>query len=204
MIKLGKITEYLEENLSARRFKHSINVASEAEKLANKYGADVVKAKIAGLVHDCAREKKRERMIEYVLEEGLQLDAVTTEVKELLHGAAAIHICKKQFEIFDEEILSAVMYHTTGRADMSLLDKVVFLADYIEPAREFPEIEELKKLSYTDIDNAMLFAYDTTIKYVISKKGLIHPNSIIGRNDILIKLENRSQNTTEGIGGMKK
>jgi predicted HD superfamily hydrolase involved in NAD metabolism len=183
--------EHLNNSISSKRYIHSVNVSTTAVKLAEFYGCDAVKAEIAGLVHDCAREFNVELLLDCLVEESMVVDDLTLGVKELLHGPAAVHICRKVFGIEDEEILSAVRYHTTGRENMSLLEKIIYLSDFIEPGRSFDGVEEIRGLAFKNLDKALLLAFNLSIEYVISKNGLIHVNTILSRNYLLKELQNK-------------
>jgi len=189
LLDLNLIMKHLNNSISPKRFVHSINVSATAVKLAEFYGCDAVKAEIAGLVHDCARELDIELLLNCLAEEDIAADDLTLSVKELLHGPAAIHICRKVFGIEDEEILSAVMYHTTGKENMSLLEKIIYLSDFIEPSRSFEGVEELRGLAFENLDKALLQAFNSSIEYIISKNGLIHINTILSRNYVLKELQ---------------
>lgn len=191
MLDLNSITVWLKNNLSTKRYIHTINVSDTAAKLAEFYGCDANKAGIAGLVHDCARELDMDELLNCLAAEGIEADALTLSERELLHGPAAIHICRKVFDIEDEEILSAVRYHTTGKENMSLLEKMIYLSDFIEPARSFDGVEEVRGLAFGKLEEALLLAYNLSIRYIISKNGLIHMDTILSRNHILGELQNR-------------
>lgn len=186
---LNLIMEYLKNSISSKRYTHSINVSATATKLAEHYGCNAAKAGIAGLVHDCARELDRPLLLDCLTEEGIAADDLTLSVKELLHGPAAVHICRKAFGIEDEEILNAVRYHSTGRENMSLLEKIIYLSDFIEPSRSFEGVEELRKLAFDNLNKALLLAFDSSIRYIISKNGLIHVDTIQSRNYVLKELK---------------
>ncbi|HYE81232.1 MAG TPA: bis(5'-nucleosyl)-tetraphosphatase (symmetrical) YqeK [Clostridia bacterium] len=181
----NSITEYLKSSLSLKRFIHSINVSSTAVKLAEFYGCNSEKAGIAGLVHDCARELDRPLLLDCIAKEGIIVDDLTLSIKELLHGPAAVHICRKVFDIKDEDILSAVSYHTTGKENMTLLEKIIYLSDFIEPSRCFEGVEELRGLAFRNLDEALLLAFNLSIEYIISKNAPIHVNTILSRNYVL-------------------
>lgn len=185
LVDQSKILEFLQQNLSPKRYRHSLNVSRTAEKLAALYGCDAYKAKIAGLVHDCARELDKETLINYIKEECITADDVTLSIRELLHGPAAVHICRNIFGIQDEGILGAVRYHTTGKENMSILEKVIYLSDFIEPDRSFEGVAELRELAGRNLDRALLKAFDLSIEYVISKSGLIHIDTVLSRNFII-------------------
>jgi len=184
------MTEYLKNNISHKRYVHSLNVSATAVKLAELYGCDTVKAGIAGLVHDCARELDIKLLLNYLAKEDIAADDLTLSVKELLHGPAAIYLCRKIFGIEDGEILNAIRYHTTGRENMTLLEKIIYLSDFIEPGRSFDGVEELRELAVENLDKALLIAFNSSIEYIISKNGLIHVNTILSRNYVLKQLQN--------------
>lgn len=189
MLDLNSIEDYLKNSISSKRYIHSINVSSTAVELARFYGCDILKAEVAGLVHDCARELDRIQLLDCLAAEGMVVDDLTLCVKELLHGPAAVHICRRVFGIEDKDILDAVQYHTTGRENMTLLEKVIYLSDFIEPARDFDGVEELRGLAFKDLSEALLSALNSSIEYVISKNGLIHVDTILSRNYLIKEIK---------------
>lgn len=182
------ILNYLKKHLSKKRYIHSINVSDVAEKLARYYGYDYNKAKLAGLVHDCAKDSSLTEQIYYAKNCGFPVDEVTFKVRELLHAPASVYICRKVFNILDMDILYSIRYHTTGKSDMSLLEKIIFIADIIEPNREFECVEAIRNLAYDDLDSALLCALDSSIVYVVGKKALLHPDTIYARNYLINSL----------------
>jgi len=136
-------------------------------------------------VHDCARDLEKPLQLKCLKEEGIEADELTLNIEELLHGPAAVHICRKVFAIEDEEILSAVRYHTTGKENMSLLEKIIYLSDFIEPSRSFPGVEELRGLAFKNLDKALLLAFNSSILYILSKNEYVHINTILARNHVL-------------------
>ena len=158
MLDTEKIKEKLQSALSIERYIHTLGVAGEAEKLAGKYGGEelVKKAVYAGLLHDCAKD-------------------YPADMKRLL-GA---EVARREYGVEDEEILEAIRWHTTGKADMTVLDKIIFIADYIEPNREsFDGLEEARRLAYEDLDKAMKYILESTIEYVKARKRHLHPYSL--------------------------
>ena len=138
MMEESKIMNYLRLKLSEKRYTHSLGVADEAKKLAERYNADVNKAYIAGLVHDVAKEVKPDEARELLRDKfGIYLDSVTYNVPKLLHAHLGACFAQTEFGIYDAEILDAIKYHTTAKADMSILTKIIYIADYIEPNRSF-------------------------------------------------------------------
>lgn len=180
-----KIMDYLKENLKESRLKHSLGVKDTAVKLAKIYHEDVEKARIAGLVHDCAKYMKNEDMLNIAEKSGYNINEVCLKNPSLLHGVAGSYVAKNIMEIDDEYILNAITYHTTGRRNMTLLEKIIFMADYIEPSRDFPGVEDVRKLAYEDIDKALLKSLDKTIAYVIKEGQLLHVDTVEARNYIL-------------------
>lgn len=164
----AQIKEYIENNYSDHRKTHTIGVAKVAKELARIYGADEKKAEIAALFHDMYRGITVERNNFYV--NCLGLDQKYLDNCNLAHGKIAAIVMKRDFDIEDEEILNAVSFHTTGRVGMSLLEKIIYIADAIEPGRVYPNVEEIRKIAYEDIDKAVYKAMANTILYV-EKRG---------------------------------
>ena len=185
-----EIKKRLKELLKDKRYVHSLGVASVSRHLAETYGyADPDKAELAGLVHDCAKNLPLVEMQQLTDEGRIPMDLALYNSKALLHGPAGSVLARKLFGITDEEILSAVYYHTTGHPDMQLLEKIVFLADYIEPSRDFPGVDKLRRLSEISLDKAVLAAYASTISHLLDTNAFIYPLTMEGRNDLLKKME---------------
>ncbi|SNX55164.1 bis(5'-nucleosyl)-tetraphosphatase (symmetrical) YqeK [Thermoanaerobacterium sp. RBIITD] len=180
--------------LNEKRFKHSIGVMDTAVKLAERYGADVEKARVAGLLHDCAKNLSSEELIALAEKYNIELDDVLRHSPFLLHGPVGGYLIRDNFGVCDEEIKRAVMLHTTGDKDMTLLDKIIFLADFIEPGRDFEGVDVLRKTADEDLDKAVIMALDRTIEFVIKNNQLLYNKTVIARNDMLIKLEKSNIN----------
>lgn len=188
MMEESKIKKYLENALSEKRFKHSLGVAEEAERLADKYGADKKKAYLAGLVHDVAKEIDMDSARNMLKDRfGIRVDPVTYNVPKLLHAPLGACLAQTEFGIFDAEILDAVKYHTTAKADMSLLTKIIYMADYIEPNRDFDGVEELRKQAYQDLDEAIITGLDYTISELLSDGKMFHPDTVHARNYLILQ-----------------
>jgi predicted HD superfamily hydrolase involved in NAD metabolism len=185
---LDKIDDYLKKNLKEIRYTHTLGVRNASISLAAQYGEDIKKAEIAGILHDCAKNLKNEDLLKMALESGYKIDYISMVEPQLLHGLCGSIIAEKTMGVSDKYILDSIIYHTTGRENMTRLDKIIYLADYIEPNRNFQGVDYLRNLSYIDLDKAMLYAFDNTIKYVISKGKLIHMETIKGRNYILQRI----------------
>ena len=182
-----KIVEYLRSNLRYKRFEHSLSVRDTAVELAKFHKADVEKARLAGLVHDCAKDKSGEELLGIASAAGYHVDEISMDSPKLLHGLVGAIIAKDVMGIEDEDVLNAVTYHTTGRKGMSMLEKIIYIADYVEPLREFPGVDKMRQDVYVNLDSAMLYAFDSTIRYVIERGQMIHPYSVEGRNYVIIE-----------------
>ncbi len=176
------------DQLSIVRFKHSLNVAHVAHQLAKHHGASADHAAIAGLLHDIAREYSDAELLTIAESLKMVLSPVERAIPMLLHGIIGAHIAKINFEISETSILSAIMFHVTGKANMTLLEKILFIADYTEPLRRFPEVNLVRKISFQDIDKAVILAIDSSLDYLLKDKKVIHEDSIRCRNDYLLKL----------------
>jgi len=187
---LDQIKDKIKLNIKPSRYIHSENVMEAAKNLAGIYGANVDKAAIAGILHDCAKGRTAKELLSLCEKFDMHVDNIEKRQPELLHGPVGAFIAEMDYGIKDEEILNAIRVHTTGKEDMNILEKIVFLADYIEPGRNFPGVCEIREWACKDIDRAIIIALDTTIKYVIAMGGLIHPDSIGARNYLLLQRAN--------------
>ncbi|MDF2504397.1 bis(5'-nucleosyl)-tetraphosphatase (symmetrical) YqeK [Clostridium sp.] len=181
----AKMEEYLKKNLKEARLNHSFGVRDTAEMLAKKYGEDSYKARIAGLIHDCAKQMDKNKILDICTENGYKLDYIVSKNPGIMHGAVGAIIAKKVMEVEDEDILNAIEYHTTGRKNMSLLEKIVYLADYIEPSRDFPGVDKLRETVNKGLNKGLLLSFNSTIELIISRGDLIHLNTIEARNYII-------------------
>ncbi|NSW89605.1 MAG: HD domain-containing protein [Firmicutes bacterium] len=183
---LEEIKEKLKKNIKPERYIHSINVMNTASDLAGYYSVDKRKAEVAGILHDCARDFQKENMYELCREFGIEIDEIKKRQPELLHGPVGAYIAEADYGIKDEAILEAIRVHTTGKENMSMLEKIIFISDYIEPGRKFPGVNNIREWALKDIDRAMVFAFDSTIRYVLEKGTLLHPDTVSARNYIIM------------------
>lgn len=190
-MKLTEIQNDLKNRLSERRYVHSAGVAASAYMLAEKYGYDPEKAELAGWLHDCAKEMKLREMQDIIDKQNLQVDEYMRSSRALLHGPAGSIMVKTVYGIEDRDIQDAIFFHTTGHPQMGLLDKIIFLADYIEPGRDFPGINIIRKNAKKDLDVAVLSAYDATIRYLLEQKEYIYELTFFGRNDLIKYMGNK-------------
>jgi predicted HD superfamily hydrolase involved in NAD metabolism len=172
----------VQKELSPRRFQHVCGVVQMAEELAKRFGTDVEKARLAAWIHDYAREWPVERLTQTAKEAGV--DPSFFEVTELLHGPIAAANAPKWFGIEDEDVRNAVRYHTSGRPGMSLLEKIVCLADAIEPGRRYPGVEQLRQIAEHDLEEALARQIDGTIQFLIKSNQPIFPLTVLARNEL--------------------
>ncbi len=175
-------------HLGDRLYRHSVGVAETAAALAVRYGGDRQRAYLAGLLHDYGKAYTREELCQKAELLGLRLDRITLAEKRLLHAPVGAALLQHELGLTDPAVLKAVAYHTTGREKMSLLEKVLYLADLIEPERDFDGVEKLREIAFTCLDAALLAAVDQTIQSVIRRGLLLHPRSIYFRNSLLASL----------------
>ena len=174
---MKKIKKYLKKHLTKERYHHTVGVAYTAMSMAMKYNPQpdnnefMIKAEIAGLLHDCAKCMDNDKKIRICNKNQISYSKIEAENPYLLHGKVGAYIARKEFDILDEDILNAITWHTTGRPDMSLLEKIIFVADYIEPSRRpIPELNLIRQLAFTDIDQAVIKILENTMKY-LNEKG---------------------------------
>lgn len=177
--------EILKKRLSAKRYTHSVGVANTAAKLAGMFQYPMDKAYLAGLLHDYAKDLNGSQLLEIAQEYGLIQDPVEILRPDLLHGPVAAFLLKKEGMITDPQILHAIQYHTTGYPEMDWLARLIYVADYIEPGREFPGVERLRQISYKDINLGMLAGLDHTMRFLIEQGGFLHPYSVQIRNRLI-------------------
>jgi predicted HD superfamily hydrolase involved in NAD metabolism len=191
-----KIVAQLSKILSPRRLEHSIGVSHTADIMAEQFGCNRVKAKMAGLLHDMAREIPVEEFLPRAQAFGIVVNDIERAEPILLHAPLAAKLAETRFQIHDVEILQAISWHTTGRSQMSMLDKIIYLADVIEPSRNFEGLEEIRTMAHCDLDKALLLALDQSISYILKRRGLIHPATIEARNNLLIQARRLIVRTT--------
>ena len=187
MISQHEMLRLVRERLSDKRFEHTLRVMKEAKKLAPILGADAEKANIAALLHDVTKHMPAHEQLNYCEKAGIILGVVEKNEPKILHAITGGLLARDLCGIEDEDILNAVRYHTTGRAGMSPLEKTIYLADYIEEGRDFPGVDGLRKAVYEDINKGLLKAFDNSIWEVMQKGAMIHPDTIEGRNDVLLR-----------------
>ena len=173
---MDSIVSYIEKNFSEKRKIHTEGVRITAMHLAEKYGADVKKAETAALFHDMFRGMPVDIINYYV--KHLKLDSKYLNNCNLAHGKIAAIIMEREFDIHDEDVLNAVSYHTTGRAGMSRLEKIIYIADAIEPNRSYPGVDSLREIVEEDLDKACLTSLKRTIDFVKSQGNYLDEDTL--------------------------
>lgn len=181
----------LKKDIGRNRYEHSVNVMNTSIELAKIYNCSIKKAGLAGLLHDCGKFQDKKRILKYTEDFGIMLDNVMVENIVLIHSPLGSVLAEKIYEIHDKDILNAIRYHTTGREKMSLLEKIIYVADVIEPSRDYDGVEEIRDMAYEDIDKSLIYSLNRTIKLLVDKGNLIHLDTIKARNHLVIleKLE---------------
>jgi predicted HD superfamily hydrolase involved in NAD metabolism len=177
-LSFNAVKSSLQKRLSPKRFVHTLGVMKEADKLARFYHAPVEKARWAALLHDCAKEYSTDKKVALCKQWGISLHGPHTAQIDLTHGPMGAESAKRDYYVTDPEVLQAIRYHSTGHGAMTVLDKVIMLADYIEPYREdYPPLAQMRKLAYTDINKALRMGIKYTIKEEEEHKNPVHPAS---------------------------
>ncbi|HAL58877.1 MAG: HD domain-containing protein [Sarcina sp.] len=168
-----ELIKTLEQELSYKRFIHTLSVAGTASSLAMCYGADLEKAETAGLLHDCAKCMDVRKMQKVCEKAGLTVSSFEADSGSLLHSKAGSVLAAEKYGITDPDMINAIRYHTTGRPGMSLLEKIIFVADYIEPGRfTAKNLPLIRRLAFSDIDEALMkILYDTLV--YLNSTGLV-------------------------------
>ena len=180
---IKEIETDLSNKLSKKRFIHTLGVVNSAMYLAQKYGANIEDAHLAALLHDCAKEIPLLEMRDLVAD--LPCDQDMLHSGALLHGLAGMVLANTQYGVTNSDILEAIRVHTTGKENMSKLDKIIFLADYIEPNRNFPGVNDIRLAAEQSLDAGVLCGFDMTIRHLIDSGDSIYPLTILSRNDLL-------------------
>lgn len=183
------ITEYkkiIKSMMSENRYNHCVNVSKEAVKLAKRYDGDEEKAAVAGILHDITKEMPKEEQLQIMHDSDIILDDIQKNAPKLWHGISGSVYIKKHFGIEDEDILNAICYHTTGRAGMSLLEKIIFVSDFTSEERTYKGVATMRKKSRKSLEDAMLYGFKFTFSDLSSRELAIHPNELACYNEIVL------------------
>ena len=167
--------------LKHKRIPHVLGTEQEAIRLAERYGADVEKARVAALLHDCTKKLDMDEQLALCRHYGIQLDELERQALKLLHAKTGAAIARDVFGV-DDGVYRAIWWHTTGHAGMTLLEKIMYLADYIEPSRDFPGVDKLRAVCYKDLDEGLLMGLEMTIEEMTSMGNPVHHATIEARD----------------------
>ena len=189
---MDKIKEYkdiLAKRLGEDRYYHSLCVADEALRLAEKYGGDKDKCYLAGLLHDITKNDSSEEHLKIFAEFGIMLSVIEKNAMKLWHAISGAAYIENYLEIKDDEILDAVRYHTTAKADMSLTAKILYLADFTSKDRNYPDVNIMRKLVDKSLDEAFIYALQYSIIDLTERSKAIHPDTVSAFNQVVLNLE---------------
>ena len=197
-MRFGMSYEAMEAELASRlkdsRFRHCLGVAETAVFLAHRFGADEERARVAGLLHDCAREYRNEDMLAEAQRRGIAIGEVERAMPLLLHAYIGARRVREIYHVDDAMVEQAIWRHTVGGTGMTDLDKIIWFADMVEPGRDYPGVEELRRLAKTaSLDDMVLEGLSQSIRFVVAKGHLIHPDTVLARNELLLKKNGRNE-----------
>ncbi|MDN2452625.1 bis(5'-nucleosyl)-tetraphosphatase (symmetrical) YqeK [Lactobacillus sp. UCMA15818] len=174
------------KSVSDKRYQHILGVEQAAIKLAELNKFEIEKASIAALVHDYAKERSAAEFKQVIMKKKLDTDLLNWN-NFIWHGVVGAEIIKDELHIVDEEILNAVRKHTIGAEDMTTLDKIIYVADYVEDGRIFPDVSLARTLAYNNLNDAVAFETKHTLEYLISTNGEVYPDAILTYNKWVVK-----------------
>lgn len=189
MYKTDEYIELIKNRLSVHRFHHSICVAERARELAKKYGEDEEKAYVAGILHDIMKEEDYEVQRKEIEKSGAVITEIELGNKNVYHQMSGAAYVKNELKITDKDILGGIRYHTTGKADMSVFEMIIYLADFTSADRNYPDIDIMREETNKGLLNGMLYSLRYTIKDIVSHSRVIHPNTIECYNWIIKEIE---------------
>lgn len=173
--------------LKESRYIHSLNVADSAKILAAKYGCDEEKAYTSGLLHDVMKNADDEEQLEVIGKAGWELTDCEKANKKLWHAVAGAAFMKTELGIEDEDMIEAVRYHTTARKGMSVLEKVIYVADFISADRDYPEVDDVRAAANESLEKAMMLGLEFCIQEIAKRRQILHPDSVDAYNEIILK-----------------
>ncbi len=186
--KAAEIEKYLKSKLTPARYTHVLSVRELALDLAKKYGADLRKVNLAVLLHDCAKWMRTSEQYEAAANHEIQLDEIECHNPSLVHAPVGAMLAVSHFNVDNPEILNAIRIHTTGSGQMTLIDKILYVADFAEPKRNHAEAHSVRELAYQDLDKAVFEVSRYKIEHLLAKGVLIHPHTIDAYNSALQKI----------------
>ena len=185
--KYEKYKSILSSRLTDKRYKHSLAVAVEAQRLANLYGADEEKAYLCGLLHDITKNSSREEHLNIFSNFDIMLNDIEIRSEKLWHAISGAAYVKNVLKIADDEIFDAIRYHTTAKPSISLLSKILYLADFTSQDRNYPDVDVMRNLVNKSLDAAYKYALSYTVKEIIEKGAAVHIDTIQAYNEVVLK-----------------
>ncbi|WP_405317913.1 bis(5'-nucleosyl)-tetraphosphatase (symmetrical) YqeK [Ruminococcus sp.] len=188
-LKTSEYKDFIRLKMGDYRFTHSVNVADEAVALAKIYGCDEELAYTAGILHDVTKEFPKDEQLQIIADGGIILDSVQKNAPKLWHSISGSVYVRDYLGIKNNDIINAVRYHTTGRAGMSLLEKIIYIADFTSAERSYKDVDIMRELSRKTLEDAMLFSCKFTIGNLSSKELAIHPDQLDCYNELVLNIE---------------
>jgi predicted HD superfamily hydrolase involved in NAD metabolism len=179
----------VQAQMPEKRWRHTLGVMETAVRLAERFGADPARAELAAILHDVCKYWPVDKQADTVRSDPALPQDMLTYDKELWHAPAAVVVAREQYEVTDGEVLDAILYHTSGRERMTLLDKIVCLADYIEPGRDFPDVHKIRQIAEHSVEKALVAGFDSTISFLLQQGKRIYPLTVLARNGLLMELK---------------
>ena len=183
----AQFTEIIRGRLTPARFEHSLAVSREAVRLAQKYGGDAKKARTAGLLHDILKDAGKDAQLQIFRDFAILLDIVERQAPKLWHARAGAVFVEKVLGVEDREVLDAIRYHTTGRAGMSLMEKILFVADFTSADRDYDDVDVMRRLAEQSLDEAMAYALAYTVADLAGKRAALHPDTVAAYNELTLR-----------------
>lgn len=197
MIPWQKYDELLRQKLTPKRYEHSIAVMKRSVELAKRYGVDTEKAKLAGLLHDVMKDEDKRILLQFIQDSDILLSVAEKNGPPLWHAMVGLLYVRDVLKIEDADVLNAIRYHTTGRANMSPLEKVVYLADLTSADRDYPDVEETRKRSEQSLDIGMLYSINFLICDLVKKGNMLHQDTVDCYNELIERELNKNGKETE-------
>lgn len=189
MYDIYKFKEKLKSEVKQSRYEHSLSVMNFSQELAKYYGVDEEKARVAGLLHDCAKYKDKDKILQKAKEFDIIIDGDLNHTIKVLHALLGYYIARDEYGIKDEEVLLAIKNHALGRESMSDLEKIVFYADFAEPLRTYSMAEKLREFKHDGLTKAAYEAVNYNLCYLLEEGLYVHPQSLKTRNSLLLELK---------------
>ncbi|MFD1736642.1 bis(5'-nucleosyl)-tetraphosphatase (symmetrical) YqeK [Bacillus salitolerans] len=193
----GEALSIVKNQLTEHRYQHTIGVMETAVVLARQYKVDEKKAEMAAIFHDYAKFRPKDEMRQIILEQQMPQELLRFDT-ELWHAPVGAFLVEKEVGIKDLDILNAIKYHTSGRENMTTLEKVIYLADYIEPGRKFPGVVEVRELAKHDLNGAVIESVKNTIQFLLNRNHTVYPDTLFTYNGLIQEYKNGRNSINEG------